>query len=86
MFSAIIIQCGLGIVFVILKSPIYELVFHHYVQPHGKAFQKVYHDCYISPWVPYAFSSLASYMEGGQVTNDMNIWSTKKFARKAYLM
>lgn len=62
MFSATIIQCGLGIVFVVLKSPIYELVFHHYVQPHGKAFQQVYHDCYISSWVPYFFSSLATQL------------------------
>jgi hypothetical protein len=44
------------------EKPYVELVFHHYVQPHGKAFQKVYHDCYISSWVPYAVSSLAAYL------------------------
>lgn len=86
MFSATIIQCGLGIVFVILKSPLYELVFHHYVQPHGKAYQQVYHDCYISSWIPYFVSTLATQLEGGQVTNDMHIWSAKRFARKAFLM
>jgi hypothetical protein len=62
MFSATIIQCGLGVVFVVLKSPLYELVFHHYIQPHGPADQDVFHDCYISSWVPYFFSSLASYL------------------------
>jgi cholesterol 7-dehydrogenase len=86
MFSATIIQCGLGIVFVILKGPLFELVFHHYVQPHGKAYQHVFHDCFISWHVPYILSSLVSQLEGGQVTNDMYIWSAKKFARKAFLM
>ena len=86
MFTATIIQCGLGIVFVVLKAPLYELVFHHYIVPHGKAEQHVFHDCWISWHVPYAFSALVSYLEGGQVTNDMHIWSSKKFARKAFLM
>jgi len=74
MFSATIIQVGLGVVFIVLKSPLYELVFHHYIQPQGKANQTVFHDCYISSWVPYCLSSLVSKLEGGQVTNDMYIW------------
>ena len=86
MFSATIIQCGLGVVFVILKGPLFELIFHHYIQPRGRTYQQVYHDCYISPHVPYFISSLASQMEGEQVTNDMQVWSAKKFARKAFLV
>ena len=31
--SATIVQIGLPIVFVIIKSPLYELVFHHYIRP-----------------------------------------------------
>jgi hypothetical protein len=85
MFSATIIQCGLGIVFVILKSPIYEIILHHYLQPNGRAYQKVYHDIFITPYIPYFISSIASQLEGGQVTNDMWIWQSKKFARKAYI-
>ena len=86
MFSATIIQCGLGIVFIILKGPLFELIFHHYLRPQGKAYQQVYHDCYISPHIPYFISYLASQMEGGQVTNDMYVWSSKKFARKSFLV
>ena len=36
MFTATIIQVGLGIVFIILKAPLYELVFHHYIRPVGR--------------------------------------------------
>jgi hypothetical protein len=57
MFSAIIIQVGLGIVFIILKSPLYELVFHHYIRPEGRNFQVVFHDLYISSYIPYFASS-----------------------------
>jgi cholesterol 7-dehydrogenase len=57
MFSATIIQVGLGIVFIILKSPLYELVFHHYIRPQGINKQAVFHDCYISPIVPLFASS-----------------------------
>jgi cholesterol 7-desaturase len=85
MFSATIIQVGLGIVFVILKAPLYELVFHHYIRPIGRNEQQVFHDCFISPWVPRAISSKIVELEGGQVTNDMYIWEAKSFARKTFL-
>lgn len=74
MLSATIIQCGLAVVYIIVKSPFYELVFHHYVRPNGKAFQKVYHDVFISSYVPYWMSSIIGQLEGGQVTNDMHVW------------
>jgi hypothetical protein len=74
MFSATIIQVGLPIVYVILKSPLYELVFAHYIRPDGPTSQHVFHDLYISNWVPYFVSSKVSLLEGGQVTNDMYVW------------
>ena len=84
--SATIIQIGLPIVFVIIKSPLYELVFHHYIRPMGPAMQQVFHDCHISPWLPYFVTSFISEGEGMQVTNDMWIWESKRFARKAHLV
>ena len=57
MFSAVIIQIGLGVVFVVLKSPLYDLVFHHYVVPIGRHQQQVFPDCFISGYVPYFSSS-----------------------------
>ena len=48
--------------------------------------QQVFHDCYISPWLPYFVTSFISEGEGMQVTNDMWIWESKKFARKAHLV
>ena len=85
MFSATIIQVGLGIVFIILKAPLYELVFHHYIRPVGRNEQKVYHDCFISPHMPYFISSKMLQGEGQQVTNDMYIWESKSFASKTHL-
>lgn len=85
MFSATIIQVGLGIVFIILKSPLYELVFHHYIRPEGRNQQAVFHDCYISSYIPYFASSKICELEGGQVTNDMYIWEAKSFAKKTFL-
>ena len=85
MLSATIIQVGLGIVFVILKAPLYELTFHHYVRPIGKNKQQVFHDCFISNHMPYFASSKIIEMEGGQVTNDMWIWESKSFAKKTLL-
>jgi hypothetical protein len=78
-------QLGPSIVFIILKSPMYELVFHHYVRPQGPASQMVLHDCYISGITPYWLSALSIRLEGQQVTNDMYIWEAKRFARKAFL-
>lgn len=85
MFSATIIQVGLGVVFIVLKSPLYELVFHHYIRPEGRNFQAVFHDLFISSYIPYYMSSKICELEGGQVTNDMYIWEAKSFARKTNL-
>lgn len=85
MFSATIIQVGMSIVFIILKSPLYQLVFHHYIRPQGINKQAVFHDCYISSIVPLFASSKIVELEGGQVTNDMYIWESKSFARKTCL-
>ena len=85
MFSATIIQIGLPIVFVVLKSPLYELVFHHFIRPAGPNAQDVFHDLYISNWVPYFASAKIAELEGGQVTNDMHVWEAKTFASKRYL-
>ena len=84
--SGTIIQIGLPVVFIVIKTPFYELVFHHYVRPLEPALQQVFHDCYISPWLPYFFTSFISQGEGVQVTNDMWIWESKKFARKVHLV
>jgi hypothetical protein len=62
MFSATIIQVGLPIVFIVLKSPLYKLVFQHYIRPEGRASQIVFHDCYISSWIPYFMSSIVSQL------------------------
>ena len=85
MFTATIIQVGLGIVFVVLKSPFYEIVFVHYIRPMEANKQQVFHDCYISNYMPYFLTSKITELEGGQVTNDMYIWESKSFARKTFL-
>ena len=80
-FNVTIIQLGCSTVFIFLKSPIFTIVLCHYVVPKEKQRQVVYHDGYTSPWIPYWASALAVKMEGSQVTNDMYIWESKKFAR-----
>jgi hypothetical protein len=64
----------------------YEIVLHHYIRPQDKSMQNVFHDCFISPYIPYFISSFASQSEGMQVTSDMFVWEGKQFARKAHLM
>lgn len=85
MFSATIIQVGLGVVFILMKGPLYELVFQHYIRPVGRNKLEVFHECFISNHVPYFSSYKIVQMEGEQVTNDMYIWEGKTFARKLFL-
>ena len=85
MFTATIIQVGLGIVFIILKAPLYELVFHHYIRPVGRNQLEVFHDAFTSGYLPYFITSKIIEAEGGQVTNDMYIWEAKSFAKKSFL-
>ena len=60
-------------------------MFQHYIRPQGRNYQQVFHDCYISNFIPYFISSKIIETEGGQVTNDMYIWETKSFADKSFL-
>ena len=60
MFTSTIIQVGLAIVFVILKSPFYELAFHLYIRPEAVDEQIVFHDLYMSSHMPYFVSSMYS--------------------------
>ena len=85
MFTSTIIQVGLAIVFVILKSPFYELVFHLYIRPDAVNEQIVFHDLYMSSHMPYFVSSMYSLIEGGQVCNDMQLWESKSFPRKMFM-
>lgn len=39
---------------------------------------------YTNHYIPYWLSALALKLEGDQVTNDMCLWESKKFASKLY--
>ena len=84
MFNATVVQFGPATVFIFLRSPLYQLVFQQYLQPEGKAKQVVIHEIFTNSYIPYWLSALALKLEGDQVTNDMRLWESKKFAHKLY--
>lgn len=84
MFNVTILQLGAGIVYIFLCFPTHVIVFFHYIQPKERYKQIVYHDLWTNNYVPYWISAISAKFEGDQVTNDMFVWDSKKFARKMY--
>lgn len=84
MFNATVVQYGPATVFIFLRSPLYKVAFQQFLQPQGPSHQLVYHEMYTNSYIPYWLSALAIKLEGDQVTNDMHIWESKKFASKLY--
>ena len=84
MFNVTIVQVGPAVVYIFLRSPLYKIAFQQFLQPQDKAYQVVYHEMYTNRYIPYWISALALKLEGDQVTNDMRLWESKRFASKLY--
>ena len=72
-------------VFVFLKTSLFEVVLNHYIRPVGKNQQQIYHDGYTTSYIPYYISSKVIGGDASQVTNDLYIWESKSFAKRTYL-
>lgn len=60
-FNLTIIQMGPGIVNVYLKSKLFEVLFLQYLQSEEKFHHKIYHEMFISKWMPYWASAIFLY-------------------------
>ncbi len=85
MFNLTVVQMGPGLVYVFLKNRFFSVAFVQYIQTVGRYDQILYHKMFCSKWIPYWLSSAMLYGEAIQVYNDMIVWDSKKFQRKAYL-
>jgi cholesterol 7-dehydrogenase len=72
-------QVGPGLVYLFLKSNIFETVLFQHIDTVKKFEQHVYHEIYCSNWNPYWFSALQLRLEAQQVLNDGVVWDNKKF-------
>ena len=79
-----VIQVGCSTVFIFLKSPLFNLVLLHYLQPKEKYSHIVCQDAMTAKIMPYWLSSLIMKVDSRQVNSDMAVWESKKFARKLY--
>lgn len=84
-FSLTGFQVGPGLVYLFIKSPIFNICLQQYIESKDKFTQYVYHDIYSSKYLPYWFSALMLRMEASQVLNDGVVWDNKKFSISPYL-
>ena len=86
-FNATGLQIGPSQVILFLTSPFFEITFLQHLIPVDKFFQKVFHNCWTSTYLPYWATALILRLEVQQVLNDTIIWDKKTFgARLAYNM
>lgn len=81
-FNATGLQIGPSQVILFLTSPFFEITFLQHLIPIDKFFQKVYHNCYTSSYLPYWATALILRLEVQQVLNDTTIWNKKTFGDK----
>ena len=79
-----VIQVGSSTVFIFLKNPIFTTVLLHFLHPKEKYYHTIYQEAHTSKWMPYWLSGLIMKIDSYQVSHDMYLWESKKFARKLY--
>lgn len=79
-----IMQLGPSFVYIFVRLRTHEMLFVQYHQPKGIYETNLTHELYCASWIPYWLSSLFLFIEGHQVSSDMKVWNSKKFARKLY--
>jgi len=78
-FNATGFQVGPALVYLFLKSRIFEITFEQAIIPMQKFHQRVSHKIYASRYLPYGLTAFMLYSEVQQVLNDMDIWNKKVF-------
>jgi cholesterol 7-desaturase len=82
LFNGTGFQVGPGLVFLFLKSRLFEITLAQSVTPISKFCQRVSHKIYTNWYFPYFLSAYCLYGEVKQVMNDMKIWDNKRFGSK----
>ncbi len=78
-FNVTGLQVGPAMVYLFIKSRLFELRLEQSIVPADKFLQQVTHKIFASPLMPYWFSAYLLYNEVQQLTNDMLVWNNKVF-------
>lgn len=81
-FNATGFQVGPALVYLFLKSRLFEVAMAQSVTPLNKFYQRVSHKIYTSSYIPYCISAYMLYSEVKQLFSDMSIWNNKIFGSK----